>query len=142
MHCEVTLSSSLTCLHGCLLPRPGVIPTFHTLAPDRESSGVSQSPIDFMACQSLPCPVESIAQCSISLPPGSGGQHPPQLLALVLTATGSWIELGSDRHRLFPLFHLFLDFSISILPYNLWPRGRAGLGCKPKVEESRIQPVK
>lgn len=82
MHCEVTLSSSLTCLHGCLLPRPGVIPPFHTLAPERESSRVSQSPIDFMACQSLPCPVESIAQCSINLPQEVGDSTLPSFLLL------------------------------------------------------------
>lgn len=80
MHCEVTLSSSLTCLHGCLLPRPGVIPPF--LAPERESSRVSQSPIDFMACQSLPCPVESIAQCSINLPQEVGDSTLPSFLLL------------------------------------------------------------
>lgn len=138
MHCEVTLSSSLTCLHGCLLPRPGVIPTFHTLAPDRESSRVSQSPIDFMACQSLPCPVESIAQCSISLPPGSGGQHPPQLLALVQQDPGLSLALMGTASFL-------SSTSFWTSPSAFFPTTfglEAGLGRKPKVEESRIQPVK
>lgn len=59
--------------------------------------------------------------------PGSEGQHPPQPLALT---AGSWTELGSNGCRLFPLLHFSLDFSISILPYNLCPKGQAGLGLK------------
>lgn len=35
-----------------------------------------------------------------------------------------------------------LDFSISILPYTLWPKAGLGWDLRPILEESRIQQMK
>lgn len=124
MHCGVTLSYQFLPYLPSWVPvtkTRGGTPIPYPLAPDRESCRVSQSPIDFMACQSLPCPVDSIAQCGISLPQEVGGQHPPQPLALTMQQDPglSLALMGAASFS--------LDFSISILPYNLWPKaGWAG----------------
>lgn len=83
MHCGVTLSYQFLPYLPSWVPvtkTHGSTPIPYPLAPDRESCRVSQSPIDFMACQSLPCPVDSIAQCGISLPQEVGGSTLPSLL--------------------------------------------------------------
>lgn len=103
MHCGVTLSYQFLPYLPSWVPvtkTRGGTPIPYPLAPDRESCRVSQSSIDFMACQSLPCPVDSIAQCGISLPQEVGGAAPSPA-SCSNYATGSWTELGSDGRCLF-----------------------------------------
>lgn len=100
---------------------------------------MSQSPIDFMACQSLPCPVESIAQCSISLPQEVRDSILPSLL-LLLQDPGLSLALMGAASFLSYISHW--TSPSAFFPTTFVLKARLGWDLRPILEESRIQQIR
>lgn len=103
---------------------------------------MSQTPMEPMACQLLPGPVESIAHCSIGLPQEVGGSTLPQLFALYSLQHDP--GLGSalmGTASFLPFISLWASPS-AFFPSTLGIKAGLGWDLRPILEESRTQQMK